>query len=161
MSVQLSPEQAAFLQGPVSINVSAVERDGWPCVTRAHGVIVARDRRALTILLSARRAHAVLHALDTGSGIAAAFTRPATHATLQFKAPRATRVTINAAHRRCNVAYAAAFAGEIGELGFDDDLVQGVVRLLTASDLVALRMVPEIAFDQTPGPAAGRMLATS
>ena len=161
MSVQLSSEQAAFLQGPVSINVSAVGRDGWPCVTRAHGVMVARDRRALTILLSARRAPALLEALDAGSGIAAAFTRPATHATLQFKAPRATRVAITAAHRRCNASYAAAFAGEIGELGFDDDVVQGVVRLLTANDLVAMRMTPAIAFDQTPGPAAGRVLASS
>jgi hypothetical protein len=32
---------------------------------------------------------------------------------------------------------------------------------MAASDLVALRFSPEIVFDQTPGPAAGRVLATA
>ncbi|MBS0328844.1 MAG: hypothetical protein JSR30_03255, partial [Proteobacteria bacterium] len=55
MSVQLTVEQTAFLQGPLSMNVGAVGRDGWPCVCRAQGVMVARDRRTLTVLLSAGR----------------------------------------------------------------------------------------------------------
>jgi len=37
MSIRISAEQAAFLQGPLSINVGAVGRDGWPCVCRAQG----------------------------------------------------------------------------------------------------------------------------
>ena len=47
MPLTLTPDQAAFLQGPLSINVGAVGRDGWPCVTRAQGIVVARDRQAL------------------------------------------------------------------------------------------------------------------
>ena len=61
MSVQLTAEQAAFLQGPVSINIGATGRDGWPQVCRAQGCVVARDRRTVTLLLSARRGRELRH----------------------------------------------------------------------------------------------------
>ncbi len=161
MSVQLSAEQAVFLQGPVSINVAATGRDGWPCVCRAQGCVVARDRRAVTVLLSARRGRDVLDALDAGSGIAVVFSRPATHATLQLKAAGATRAAPNAALRACNGRYALDFADELTRLGYGAELGAGIVTLMSAGDLVALRFTPAIVFDQTPGPAAGRVLATT
>ena len=161
MSVQLTGEQTAFLQGPVSINVAATRHDGWPCVCRAHGCLVARDRRTVTLLLSARRGRELLDALDGGSGIAAVFSRPATHATLQLKAGRAARVAAKAAHRDCQARHAQAFAGELTRLGYGPELGQGLIAVMTAGDLIALRFAPEIVFDQTPGPSAGRVLATT
>ena len=47
------------------------------------------------------------------------------------------------------------------ELGYGADLGQGIVNLTAASDLTALRFAPEIVFDQTPGPAAGRVLTAT
>lgn len=161
MSVPLSVEQSAFLQGPVSINVAAAGRDGWPCVCRAQGCTVAHDRKAVTLLLSARRGRELLDALDGGSGIAAVFSRPATHATLQLKAAHATRVAIKAAHHECEARYARAFADELVSLGYGAELGQGLIAMMTANDLVALRFAPDIVFDQTPGPAAGRVLAAA
>ncbi|MHB1214128.1 MAG: hypothetical protein ACYCY9_03985 [Thiobacillus sp.] len=161
MSVQLTAGQAAFLQGPVSINVAASGRDGWPCVCRAQGCMVARDRRTVTVLLSARRGREVLDALEGGSSLAAVFSRPATHATLQLKAGHATRVALNATHRDCDARYARAFADELVTLGYGAELGQGLMAMMAARDLVALRFAPEIIFDQTPGPAAGRVLAAA
>jgi hypothetical protein len=161
MSIQLSTEQAAFLQGPVSISIGASGRDGWPCVCRAQGCAVARDRRTVVVLLSARRGREVLDALDADSGIAAVFSRPATHATLQLKARCATRLAPSAAHLACSKRYAQAFADELTGLGYGSELGQGVVVIMTASDLVALSFAPDIVFDQTPGPFAGRVLTTS
>jgi len=161
MSIELTAEQAAFLQGPVSINLAASGRDGWPCVCRAQGCVVARDRRSLTVLLSARRGRELLDALDCGSSIAAVFSRPATHATLQLKAGHASRVTVNAALKACNARYAQQFADELVGLGYGPDLGQGIINLMAASDLAALRFVPEVIFDQTPGPSAGRVLAAT
>lgn len=160
MSIKLTAEQSAFLQGPVSINLAASSRDGWPCVCRAQGCMVARDRRTVTVLLSARRGRDVLDALDAGSGIAAVFSRPATHATLQLKATAATRTAANSAQRARNDQYAKVLAEELVGLGYGADLGEGILRLMSASDLVALRFTPDIVFDQTPGPAAGRVLAT-
>jgi hypothetical protein len=161
MSVQLTVEQSVFLQGPVSINVAATRHDGWPCVCRAQGCMVAHDRRTVTLLLSARRGHEVLDALDTGSSIAAVFSRPATHATLQLKSGQAARVAPKAAHRDCQSRYAQAFAGELVTLGYGPELGQGLIDIMATSDLVALRFAPKVVFDQTPGPAAGRVLAAA
>ncbi|MBW8365687.1 MAG: hypothetical protein K0M39_14155 [Rhizobium sp.] len=159
MSVQLTVEQTAFLQGPLSMNVGAVGRDGWPCVCRAQGVMVTRDRRALTVLLSASRGRAVIDALDAGSGITLVVSRPSTHATLQLKASAATRVKTGAAQRACSAHCVAAFADELKGLGYGAGLEQALAALLPTDDLVALRFAPEIVFDQTPGPDAGRVLA--
>jgi hypothetical protein len=159
MSLQLSVEQAAFLQGPASMNVGAVGRDGWPCVCRAQGVMVARDRLSLTVLLSATRGHAVIDALDAGSGITLVVSRPATHATLQLKAATATRTKVGAAHRACSARNVEAFAGELKTLGYGEGLKPALAALLPTDDLVALRFAPEVVFDQTPGPDAGRVLA--
>lgn len=159
MPLTLTPDQAAFLQGPLSMNVGAVGRDGWPCVCRAQGVVLARNRRALTVLLSAARGRAVLEALDTGSAITLVVSRPATHATLQLKAAHATRVGVNAAHRAASARCVAAFAGELETLGYTVGTGASLAAILPTDDLVALRFAPDIVFDQTPGPDAGRVLA--
>jgi len=159
MSVLLTPGQAAFLQGPLSMNVGAVGRDGWPCVCRAQGVMVARDRRSLTVLLSASRGRAVLEALDAGSAITLVASRPATHATLQLKAMRAVRAGASAAQRAASERCVAAFAGELETLGYATGMKITLASVLPTDDLVALRFVPDIVFDQTPGPDAGRVLA--
>lgn len=159
MSVLLSPDQIAFLQGPLSMNVGAVGRDGWPCVTRAQGIVVARDRCALTVLLSTARSRAVLDALDAGSAITLVASRPTTHATLQLKAARAERLTVTAAHRAASARCVAGFGAELATLGYGDELAAALATLLPTADLTGLRFVPEVVFDQTPGPQAGRVLA--
>jgi hypothetical protein len=161
MSVQLTVAQSVFLQGPVSINLATAGRDGWPCVCRAQGCMVAHDRKAVTVLLSARRGQAVLDALDGGGGIAVVFSRPATHATLQLKAGHAARTALKTVHRNCATLYARGLADELVTLGYGADLGQGLIAMMTATDLVALRFAPEIIFDQTPGPAAGRVLVAA
>jgi len=155
----LTPEQTALLQGPLSMNVGAVGRDGWPYVCRAQGVVVARDRRTLTVLLSASRGRAVLEALDAGSAITLVVRRPATHATLQLKASHAARSGVSAAHRAASAHCVAAFGSELETLGYAAGLKTTLASVLPTDDLVALRFVPEIVFDQTPGPDAGRVLA--
>lgn len=158
-SVTLNPEQAAFLEGPLSMNVGAVSPDGWPCVCRAVGVAVARDRRSLAILLSSALSRTVLDAIDAGSTVTLVASRPATHATLQFKAETARRMALKPVHRALNARYARAFGSELAALGFGAALVDGLVTMLTAADLVALRFAPHIVFEQTPGPEAGRVLS--
>ena len=101
----------------------------------------------------------IIDALDAGSGITLVVSRPSTHATLQLKASAATRVTTGAAQRACSARCVAAFADELKGLGYGAGLEQALAALLPTDDLVALRFAPEIVFDQTPGPDAGRVLA--
>lgn len=159
MPLTLTPAQVAFLTGPLSMNLGAVGRDGWPCVTRAQGIVVARDRRSLTVLLSAVRGRALLDALDAGSAVTLVASRPSTHATLQLKAARAERIPVTAALRAASARNVAAFGDELSALGYGDDLARTLTHILPVTDLAALRFAPEIVFDQTPGPQAGTVLA--
>ena len=159
MPLTLTPDQVAFLQGTLSMNVGAVGRDGWPCVTRAQGIVVARDRRSLTVLLSAARSQAVLDALAGGSAITLVASRPQTHATLQLKAARAERIAVTKAHKSASARCVAAFGAELAALGYGDAAADAMAAVLSTEDLAALRFVPEIVFDQTPGPQAGTVLA--
>ncbi|MEW6118975.1 MAG: hypothetical protein AB1593_02670 [Pseudomonadota bacterium] len=159
MPLTLPPDQVAFLQGPLSMNVGAVGRDGWPCVTRAQGIVVARNRQSLTVLLSEARGRAVLDALHAGSAITLVASRPLTHATLQLKAARAERVPVTAAHKATSASCVAAFAGELATLGYGKAVVDALAAILPTGDLVGLRLAPDIVFDQTPGPQAGTVLA--
>lgn len=161
MPLTLTPEQVAFLQGPLSMNVGAVGRDGWPCVARAQGIVVARDRQSLTVLLGAARSRAVLDALDAGSAFTLVASRPATHATLQLKATRAERIPVTPALRAASARNVAAFGDELSALGYGDDLARVLAAILPTRELVALRFVPAVVFDQTPGPRAGTVLARS
>lgn len=161
MTIALTVGQATFLQGPVSINMAATGSDGWPRVCRAQGCVVARDRKSVTVLVSLGRACAVLDALDTGSMLACVFSRPATHATLQLKGRHSRRVPVTPLHRDVAKRSVQAFAAELASLGYGDDLAHGVIATMDASDLIAVRFAPETLFDQTPGPDAGRVLATA
>lgn len=159
MPLALTPDQVTFLQGPLSMNIGAVGRDGWPCVTRAQGIVVARDRRALTVLLSATRGRAVLDALDGGSAVTLVASRPLTHETLQLKATRAERASVTTAHKAASARYVAAFGHELASLGYGEAAATALAAILTTDTLAALRFVPDIVFDQTPGPRAGTVLA--
>jgi hypothetical protein len=66
---------------------------------------------------------------------------------------------LTAAHRACHARYSAQLGDELGSLGYGSELVHGLKLMLSSSDLVALRLIPEVIFDQTPGPDAGRVLA--
>jgi hypothetical protein len=159
MPLTLTPDQVAFLQGPLSMYVGAVGRDGWPCVARAQAIVVARERRALTVLLSVTRGRAVLDALAAGSAITLVASRPQTHATLQLKAAHAERIAASAAHKAASARCVAAFGAELAALGYGDAVAESVAAILPTEALAALRFAPDIVFDQTPGPDAGRVLA--
>lgn len=159
MPLQLSPEHAIFLEGPLSMNVGAVGHDGWPCVARGQGLIVARDRRLLTVLLSASHGRAVLDAVEAGSAITLVASRAATHATLQVKARGASWARATTAQKAASTRCLAAFGGELSDLGYGIGLDRVLPALFPTDDLVALSLAPEVVFDQTPGPQAGTVLA--
>jgi hypothetical protein len=76
-----------------------------------------------------------------------------------MKAAGAVRVGVSAAHRAASARCVAAFADELETLGYAKALAATLSVILPTDDLAALRFVPEIVFDQTPGPDAGRVLA--
>jgi hypothetical protein len=151
---------AVFLAGPVAINVASRSPALVPSVARAFGCRVSPDRRQVTILLAAGRARTVLRDLAEGGPIAAVFSRPKTHVTLQLKADGAEVLAATAADIELMRAYGAAFAAEVCALGYPEAFAERLVGP-SREPAAAVRFEPLVLFEQTPGPRAGEPLGTA
>lgn len=155
----LDAAQCAFLRGPVAINVASRSAALVPSVARAYGCKVSRDGRQVLVFLATRRAQAVLHDLRAGGPIAVVFCLPSTHKTLQVKATRAEIVPVGPADRKILRAYRDVFFAEILALGYEDGFTRALASGVVDEESVAVSFEPSVAFEQTPGPEAGKQLA--
>ena len=155
----LDAAQCAFLRGPVAINVASRSAALVPSIARAYGCRVSKDRRQVAVFLAARHAQAVLRDLRAGGPIAAVFCLPSTHKTIQLKAIGAAIAPAEPGDRRIIRAYGDAFHSEIIELGYKDPFTRALASAAVDEEAVTVSFEPSAAFEQTPGPEAGKQLA--
>ncbi|KPK71368.1 MAG: hypothetical protein AMJ84_06370 [Acidithiobacillales bacterium SM23_46] len=156
----LDEAQAAFVQRRVAINVASNSAERLPSLARAIGCRVSEDRRTVTIFLSVPRSATLLRDLRAGGGIAAVFTRPTTHETIQLKGAAATIVPLEESDRAAMQACAASFLEEIFQLGYKDPFATAMIAAV-GDDSIGVAFQPTTAFLQTPGPSAGTKLGTN
>lgn len=157
-SVALTPEQAAFIQGPVSIVAATTGANASNHLSKVYGCRVDDGGRSVTIILSALQAGAVLADLRDNRRLAVVFCRPTTDQTLQIKSRDARVVEIGRDDYRTLAEHTDKMVAEIGALGFPEAVVRPLFGCATA-DAVAVRFAPCAIFDQTPGPNAGARVA--
>lgn len=150
----LDASQAAFLVGPVAIGMASHDAAGQPSLARAFGCRVAPDRREIVVFLSRRRSVSLLCDLAAGAPVAAVFSRPLTHATLQLKGKHARLEALQAGDREIMLAAGAAFSAELIALGYSEPFARAIMAGC-AEEAVAAAFVPVALFEQTPGPNAG------
>ena len=148
---------AAFLQTGVSINVGSRSAGNVPMLARANGCRVAADRRTVTVLLAGAKSAALLDAVRASGAIAAVFSEPPTHRTIQLKGTDATVGAATEEDRTLSARYLDAFARVLAPLGYPEPVFRALLWADPA-DLVAVTFTPSAAFDQTPGPRAGAPL---
>lgn len=153
--VTIDAELAAFLQSGISISVATRDSALQPSLARAVGCRV--DGNTVTLLLPAPRAGQVLADIAANGMIAAVFSRPTTHRTVQLKASDARLVPLQPGDGQLLADYRAAFLRELAVIGhterpFDAILVHEV------AELAAVAFTPMAAYEQTPGPRAGAPL---
>jgi hypothetical protein len=154
--LQLSAEHAAFIQGAVSVVVSARNDARVPDVLRGCGCTVARDRRHVTVLVEPGRSGDVLENLRANGMIAVVFSQPSTHRTLQLKGADATIASAGSGDLATAREHLAAWTEDMQKIGYTSAFARAVHG--EPSELVAISFTPLAAFEQTPGPAAGQPL---
>lgn len=152
----LKPADADFVQGGVSISVAARTADLSPVMARGLGCRIAADRREIIVFLSRSIAAAVLACVEDNGAIAAVFTLPSTHQTLKLKGTDARLLEIDPADLGLIQDYRRKFTLDLASMGYTPEFAAAVVPMM--DDLVAVRFTPNAAFDQTPGPDAGKAL---
>ena len=150
----LTDEIREVLCGGVSIVLASRNAALEPSIARAVGCRVVGTR--LRILVSVAQAGRVLDDVRESAMISATFSVPKTHRALQFKGNDARIEPVDADDRAALQRYLPAFAAGIDPLGFHEPFVRAF--LATPHDEVAIEFTPAEAFQQTPGPAAGRRI---
>ena len=153
----IDTELAAFMQRGISLNVGSCGLDLLPSVARATGCRVSADRLTVRMLVSRHQAAAVIAHVETGAALAAVFSEPSTHRTVQFKAHHARVESAGAEDIAAVARYRDGFVEELRPLGYAPELIRSFLACPDA-DIVALRFTPCAAFSQTPGADAGHAL---
>lgn len=150
----LPPALAEILHSGVSCIVSSCSPTLQPSLMRAMGTLVQPGEEEITVFLARSQSQQLLQDIADTGRFAVVFSQPSSHRTVQFKA-RAHRLReARASDRPVLQRYLRAMEGELREVGFTPALAQALLAS-SLDDLVALSFVPELAFDQTPGPKAG------
>jgi hypothetical protein len=152
----IDDELAAFLQSGISMHL-ATAAGGLPQLTRGAGCRVSADRRSIAVIVARAHSAGVLADIEANGSVAAVFTRPRTHRTVQLKGADASAVPASAAEAEDALRQARAFSDELASLGYRAGLGLALVGAMPG-DLVAVRFTPTSAFSQTPGPEAGTSL---
>jgi hypothetical protein len=153
----LDAAHAAFVVGGVTISVASSDAAGRPSVGRALGCRVAPDRSRLTLFVARRPNGPLLADLARSGRIAACFSEPSTHRTIQLKGSDASLGPVDARDLTLMRVQIDAKVAELVPLGHEEALVRSVFHG-EADDVVAVSFTPNAAFVQTPGPRAGAPL---
>lgn len=148
---------AAFMESGVSVHVASRGPANVPSVARALGCRIAPDRSRVTLFLSAAQAPDLIADLRTSRMVAAVFSQPSTHQTIQIKGDDASVGALADGDLARVAAYADALVRDLQTLGYTEVFGRALVGFDPA-DLVAVAFTPKTAFRQTPGPNAGAPL---
>lgn len=153
----LDAAHAEFIVGGVSINAAACRPGGLPALARAAGCRVADDRCSVTILLGAAAAADLLDGVRRSGAIAAVFSDPLSHRTLQLKGRDAIVLRPEPGDAEVVERYNRAFAAVLAPFGHSEAMVRALLAF-RPDELITVRFTPSSAFTQTPGPQAGESL---
>ena len=151
----LEAETARFVSHKAALVVGAVGTDGRPFAARGWGLtILDADKGHARLLLDLRDLDRLAH-LASGGGIAITGTDVPSLRSCQMKGHVEGFEVADADDYAHSARYCDGFFGDVETT---DRLPAWKMERLRPDELAACRLKVECAFDQTPGPVAGRPL---
>ncbi|PKO68049.1 MAG: hypothetical protein CVU22_09895 [Betaproteobacteria bacterium HGW-Betaproteobacteria-16] len=144
-----------MIERGVSVIVSSCDPDLTPSVMRAVGSRVADDGRLITVYMCRSQSAQLLRDVAHSARLAAVFSQPSTHRTVQLKTRSARLREATDDDDPALQHYLQGMERELTSIGFAAVYARAMLAY-RLDDVVAIEFVPELAFDQTPGPRAGQ-----
>jgi hypothetical protein len=152
---------AAFLRiEHLSILGASRGPDNIPFVARAIGCRFSSDLRQATLFFPKADAREMLANIAENGRLAAVFSLPSTHQSLQLKGLDARMARVVKADFELVNSYCHAFVDHLEKLGFARKAIETMLAF-EPNDLCAATFTPSAAFSQTPGPNAGRAIGAT
>jgi hypothetical protein len=152
----LSDEIVAFIESGLSIVVGVVGPGGRALTGRALAARVTRDGTIRLIYAEEGNA-AITATAQSGGPIAVTFSAPLSHRTVQIKGFSSRSEELQPEDEASARQQTDAFAAILGAVGHSPAFVQAFSDY-RSSALWVLSFPAQEAFEQTPGPGAGRSL---
>lgn len=152
----LSPQHQAFMQSGVYIVAGTVLKTGYPMAATGHGCCVEQGGQVRISICPVTYSFFV-EAIEQGQPIAATFTRPEDHTSIQIKASGAALVQANPRDVEAARTQSAIFSDRLVKCTFEKAFSDAFVSH-DGEKLVVVEFMPMMAFLQTPGPSAGTAL---
>jgi hypothetical protein len=153
----LNSEQIEFLSCGIAHQIGSVTSDGRPCLVRGLAAEVDEEGRLL-VLVSADSGFEVLDAIRATGRVAVNLTSPATYRSMCLKGVDAVVEHAGAPYRPLLEARQAAFRANLTPLGFPHEY-SNTMYGVSDEELSLVRFTPILAWNQTPGPGAGKALS--
>jgi hypothetical protein len=154
--VALSDDVISFIESGVSIVMAVVGPTGRAHAGRALAARVLPDA-TLRIIFPHEGNDAITAAVQTGGPIAVTFSAPLSHRTLQIKGLSSRPEELDPVDLAMSQTQCKAFAGVIAAAGHPPAFVQAFMDYCASTPQV-LSFPAHEAYEQTPGPGAGRSL---
>lgn len=145
----------AMVAKGVSVIVGSADHALTPSLMRGVGSTVSADGRDFTVFVSRSQSRQLLQDIATSGRLAAVFSQPSTHLTVQLKARRIRLREATEADRAALARYLQSMEQELSVLGYPPVFARAML-VHRLDDLVGIEFQPEQAFNQTPGQSAGR-----
>lgn len=152
----VTPAIAAFCASGTSIVVGTVGPDGRAVTGRALACRFGTDG-TLRLFYEPEGNDALTDAARRGAALAVTCSDPVTNRSLQLKAPRSAPWVPSAEDLAETERQARAFAAVLRLIGYSDAFAEGYCRFVQG-ELRGCVATPAAAFEQTPGPGAGRAI---
>jgi len=151
----LTPSHLALMAGGVSVIVSSCDADLVPSVMRAVGCRIEAQGRLITVYVCRSQSTQLLRDVARSGRLAAVFSQPSSHKTVQLKTRRARVREAREDEAPVLQHYLLGMEHELTLIGFGPVYARAMLAH-RMDDVVAIEFAPDQAFDQTPGPKAGR-----
>jgi hypothetical protein len=151
----LDPAVVEFIHGGVAAGVATRDDDLKPEFARGWGPEVSADGRSLALCVSAPEGSPMRANLERNGAVAVGFSAPTIARAVQVKGVAAAVGEPDAADLERVERHVRSFVAECERVGVPPEVAE---RMFVGTGLVAIRFSFDEAFDQTPGPTAGRRL---
>jgi hypothetical protein len=150
--MEIDEELKSFLQpGPFSVIVASCDSALTPETCRAWGLVVNVEHEAIDLCVGRAPARRMIETLGNNDALAVRISNVTTYQAIQLKG-RCIDIGEPGKDDRIRVrVHGDAFVAGLRLVGISEQAARGML----VSDVVRLRFVPDVLFDQTPGPQAG------
>lgn len=152
----LSNEIVAFIESGTSIVIGVVAPGGRAQTGRALAVRAGQDGR-VRLIYSEEGNAVVAETARSGGPIAVTFSAPLSHRTLQIKGLSSRPEQLSPEDQASARRQTDAFAAILGAIGYPPAFVRAFTDYRD-SPLLVISFPADQAFEQTPGPGAGRSI---